>query len=66
MNAAFKASRVQVGEVNANVETAIAGMRVSRSYTADEHENAKFGVANENFKKRAAAHTAPWQRLAAA
>lgn len=51
MNAAFKASRVQVGEVNANVETAIAGMRVSRSYTADEHENAKFGVANENFKK---------------
>ena len=26
-------------------------MRVSRSYTADEHENAKFGVANENFKK---------------
>ena len=51
MNAAFKASRVQVGEVNANVETAIAGMRVSRSYTADEHENAKFGVANESFKK---------------
>ena len=51
MNAAFKASRVQVGEVNANVVTAIAGMRVSRSYTADEHENAKFGVANESFKK---------------
>lgn len=51
MNEAFKESRVQVGEVNANVETAIAGMRVSRSYTADAHENAKFDIANENFKK---------------
>ena len=51
MNSAFKDARVEVGEVNANVETAIAGMRVSRSYTADAHENAKFGMANERFKK---------------
>ena len=33
MQDAFRATRVEVGEVNANVETAIAGMRVSRSYT---------------------------------
>ena len=51
MNAAFKESRAQIAEVNATVETAIAGMRVSRSYTAAEHENKKFGVANEGFKK---------------
>lgn len=51
MHAAFKESRVQVGEVNANVETSIAGIRVSRSYTAEEHESKKFGIANENFKK---------------
>ena len=47
MQEAFRATRV---EVNANVETAIAGMRVSRSYTAASHENRKFDSANERFK----------------
>lgn len=50
MQDAFRATRVEVGEVNANVETAIAGMRVSRSYTAAHHENSKFDSANERFK----------------
>ena len=50
MQEAFRATRVEVGEVNANVETAIAGMRVSRSYTAASHENRKFDSANERFK----------------
>ena len=50
MQEAFCATRVEVGEVNANVETAIAGMRVSRSYTAASHENRKFDSANERFK----------------
>ena len=50
MQEAFRATRVEVGEVNANVETAIAGMRVSRSYTAASHENKKFDTANERFK----------------
>ena len=50
MQDAFRATRVEVGEVNANVETAIAGMRVSRSYTAASHENRKFDSANERFK----------------
>ena len=50
MQEAFRATRVEVGEVNANVETAIAGMRVSRSYTAASHENRKFDTANERFK----------------
>ena len=50
MQEAFRATRVEVGEVNANVETAIAGMRVSRSYTAASHENRKFDSANVRFK----------------
>lgn len=51
MNSAFRQARVEVGEVNANVETAIAGIRVSRSYTAAPHENQKFDAANERFKQ---------------
>ncbi len=50
MQDAFRATRVEVGEVNANVETAIAGIRVSRSYTAAPHENRKFDAANERYK----------------
>lgn len=51
MNDAFARSRVETGEINANVETAIAGMRVSRAYTAAAHEVEKFDVANERLKK---------------
>ncbi len=50
MNTAFRKTREEVAEVNANVETAIAGIRVSRSYTAAPHENSKFDRANERFK----------------
>jgi len=51
MNKAFTETRVKTAEINANVETAIAGIRVSKAYTADEHENEKFNVANENLKR---------------
>ena len=50
MNDAFSETRKQTAEINANVETAIAGIRVSKAYTAHEHEYAKFNVANENLK----------------
>ena len=50
MNEAFTASRVETAEINASIETAIAGIRVSRAYTADEHESRKFNKANENLK----------------
>lgn len=50
MREAFKASRVETAEVNANVETAVAGIRISRSYTAMPHENVKFDSANEKLK----------------
>lgn len=51
MHTAFRKTREEVAEVNANIETAIAGIRVSRSYTAAPHENEKFDTANERYKK---------------
>ncbi len=51
MQDAFKESRTRVAEVNANVETSVSGIRVSRAYTAENHENTRFDEANESFKK---------------
>ena len=51
MRDAFSKARVETGEVNANVETAIAGMRVSRAYTAADHEVSKFLTANARLIK---------------
>lgn len=48
---AFKRSREQIAEVNSNIETAIAGIRVSRAYTARDHENAKFEKENRLFER---------------
>ncbi len=50
MMAAFKRSREQIAEVNANIETAISGIRVSRAYTAERHENEKFDYENGLFE----------------
>ena len=59
MNEAFTETRVKTAEINANVETAIAGIRVSKAYTADKHENEKFDQVNENLKRsRAGAYRA--------
>ena len=51
MRDAFSKARIETGEVNANVETAIAGMRVSRAYTAADHEVDKFLTANARLIK---------------
>jgi len=51
MRDAFAKARIETGEVNANVETAIAGMRVSRAYTAADHEVEKFMAANKRLIK---------------
>ncbi len=50
MKESFRIMREEVAEVNANVETAISGIRVSRAYTSESHENKKFDDANEKFK----------------
>lgn len=51
MNRAFKETREEVAEVNADIETAIAGIRVTRAYTAEAYETEKFDTQNERFKE---------------
>ena len=47
----YRITREQIAEVNAGVETAISGIRVSKAYTTEDHEIDKFRYTNENFKK---------------
>ena len=49
MRRAFSEMRAEVAEVNANVETAVSGVRVSRAYTSERHEIEKFNAANTRF-----------------
>ncbi len=50
MHSAFKKSREQIAEVNADIETAIAGIRVTRAYTAEAYECEKFDLENRRFQ----------------
>ncbi len=57
MRGAFKQTREKIAEINANIENSIAGIRVSRAYTAKEREIEKFDRCNIAFQKaRAAAY----------
>lgn len=51
MSGAFRKSREQIAEVNAEIDTAVSGIRVSRAYTAEDYENEKFDKENTLFKK---------------
>ncbi len=51
MNAAFKESRVEIGEVNASLENSIAGIRVSKAYTNSKYEAEHFAEGNSRFVK---------------
>lgn len=51
MMEAFTKTREEIAEVNANLENSISGMRVSRAYTAAEHETKKFEGLNNRFMK---------------
>lgn len=42
-------TRVEVGEVNARLESSIGGLRVSRAFGAEKHESEKFDVNNGRF-----------------
>lgn len=50
MSEAFTKTRVEIAEVNANIENSIAGVRVSKSYTNASHELDKFQENNNKFK----------------
>ena len=47
----FSQSREKTSLINAGVESALSGIRVSKSYTAEAHEIEKFNATNEEFKK---------------
>jgi len=51
MRNSFRKMREETGIINATVESAISGIRVSKAYTASEKEFEKFKHNNENFKK---------------
>ncbi len=51
MSAAFKQTRVEIGEINANLENSISGIRVSKAYTNRDYESEHFSVQNGRFIK---------------
>lgn len=46
MNKAFKLAREKQATINASIESAISGVRVSRAYNAEAHEMEKFEAEN--------------------
>ena len=51
MKAAFKKMREETGEINARVESSVAGIRVTKAYTASKDEIRKFNESNKAFQK---------------
>ncbi len=51
MNKVYAEVRVAQGEINADIESAVSGVRVSRAYNSEAHESGKFEKGNQNFVK---------------
>ena len=51
MNETFTRTRREIAEVNAELENAIAGVRVSKAFTGAEHELEKFDRANRAYER---------------
>ncbi len=49
LRSSFRAFRHQVGEINAQTEDTLLGMRVVQSFANEDIENAKFSMGNEKF-----------------
>lgn len=49
MNTALRISRARIGDINAQVEDSLAGVRVVKSFTNETVEQAKFDQANDRF-----------------
>lgn len=49
LNVALKASRERIGDINAQVEDTLAGIRVVKSFVNEETERKKFARANNRF-----------------
>jgi len=50
MNLAFRDMRAKLADVNAQLESSISGIRVSKSFTNEEYEKKKFGEGNKRFR----------------
>lgn len=51
MNRALRASKDRIGDINAQVEDTLAGIRVVKSFTNEAIETRKFAHANQRFLK---------------
>jgi ATP-binding cassette, subfamily B, bacterial len=51
MNAALRVTKDRIGDINAQVEDALAGIRVVKSFTNEEIETQKFAYENNRFVK---------------
>lgn len=49
MNRALRNSKARIGDINAQVEDTLAGIRVVKSFTNEEVEKSKFAYANQRF-----------------
>ncbi|PWT70545.1 MAG: thiamine ABC transporter permease, partial [Chloroflexi bacterium] len=49
MKRALRTSKDRIGDINAQVEDTLAGIRVVKSFTGEEVENGKFAYANARF-----------------
>lgn len=50
MRNAFKKMREETGKINAQVESSVSGIRVSKAYTTEKYENDKFETRNADFQ----------------
>lgn len=48
---AFKQMRIETAEINAEVESSVAGIRVAKAYCADQHELEKFQTSSVRFQQ---------------
>lgn len=51
MRSAFKKQRVQIGELNANIEDSLLGQKVVKAFTNEQLESEKFEDGNQEFLK---------------
>lgn len=49
MNTALKRNKVRIGDINAQVEDSLSGIRVVKSFANEEIEKKKFAYANKRF-----------------
>ncbi len=51
MNKAFDSARQKVAALNAEIESSVSGVRITKAYTAERTEEQKFDTVNGEFKK---------------